>query len=117
LSSEDAAGSPEETPTVDGPDPRQWEHSADLHKAAEDVRAADAMLDLLQGTRPRPPMTRLYTEALALLESTAVQAREVLAARLLEAHGITLPEEADTTPEAVGGFHGDGDSTGDRDHL
>lgn len=108
----------EETPLHDGPDPRDWERNSLLSMAAEDVRAADAMLDLLRGTRPRPEMTRGYTEALVFLESVTVQAREVLALQLLNAYKIALPEEPAGPPtEAVGGFSGDSDGPGDRDHL
>ena len=109
---------PEEIPVHEGPDPRDWARNSLLAMAAEDVRAADEMLELLQGTRPRPEMTRAYTEALGLLDRIAVQAREVLAAQLLDAYSVVLPEEdADQPTEAVGGVRGDGNSPGDRDHL
>lgn len=103
---------------IDGPDPHEWERNAELSVAADDVRAADEMLALLRGTRPMPPMSRAYAEALTVLENTAAQARELLAARLLAAHGIVLPEEpADQATEAAGGFRGDSNGEGNRDHL
>jgi hypothetical protein len=108
---------PEEVPVVDGPDPRTWERHAQIHTAALDVRAADAMLELLQGKQPLRSMSRAYVEAVDLLERTVDEAREVLAAALLEAHGVSLPEEPEQATEAVGGFRGDGSGPGDRDHV
>lgn len=110
----------EETPDAnwDGPDPRLWSRNSLLAMAAEDVRAADAMLELLHGTRPLPPMSRAYAEALTILEVICAQHREVLAAELLKAGHVEPPgEPADEATEAVGGIRGDGNGPGDRDHL
>lgn len=107
----------EEVPVHDGPDPRDWRRNSLLSMAAEDVQAADDMLELLQGKRPRPEMTRAYSEALIFLESVAVQCREVLAGQILNAYKVTLPEEPGQATEAVGGFRGDGNGPGDRDQL
>lgn len=112
---------PQEDPGAafhDGPDPRDWERNSLLHMAVEDVRAADAMLELLNGTRPHPPMSRSYVEAQIFLDSIAVQAREELAAQILAAYKVTLPEEpAERATEAVGGIRGDSNGPGDRDNL
>lgn len=108
----------EETPVHDGPDPRDWERNSLLSMAQEDVRAADAMLELLHGSRPLPDMTSSYREALSLLAAVAAQARETLAGQILTAYGISVPDEtAALATEAVGGSRGDGDSPGNRDHV
>jgi hypothetical protein len=108
----------EDVPVHSGPDPRDWERNSLLSMAAGDVRAADAMLELLKGSGPLPAMARAYQEALSLLGAVAAQARETLADEILKAYGVELPEENPELPtEAVGGFRGNGDSPGNRDHL
>lgn len=108
----------EEVPLHDGPDPRDWARNSLLSMAAEDVRAADEMVELLRGKLPLPDMSRAYQEALSLLAAVGAQAREVLAVQLLSAYKVTLPGEgAEPATEAVGGFSGDSDRPGDRDHV
>lgn len=108
----------EAVPLYDGPDPRDWNRNSLLSMAAEDVRAADAMAELLRGTRPLPEMSAAYQEALGFLARIAVQARESLAAEILKAYRMELPgEAAGLATEAVGGIRGDSNSPGDRDHL
>jgi hypothetical protein len=108
----------EETPVFDGPDPRTWPGKDDIWRHAEDVRVADEVLDLLSGKVAQDGMSRAYEEARALVRHLASVSRENLAAALLDAYEVEVPEENPGLPtEAVGGSRGDGDSPGNRDHV
>ena len=107
----------EETPVHDGPDPRRWPGREDIWPLAEDLRQADSMLELLDGKVARDGMPPAFDEARSLLRAIAAGCAGNLAVALLSAYGIPVPEEPELATEAVGGFRGDSDGPGDRDHL
>jgi hypothetical protein len=112
------SGDPEEVPVHEGPDPRGWPGRQDIWPLAEDLRQADAMLELLDGKVARDVPAPAFEEARSLMRAITAECAGKLAVALLAAYGVTLPEEpAVPATEAVGGFSGDSDSTGDRDHL
>lgn len=108
---------PEEIPVHDGPDPRVWPGRPDIWGPAEDLRQADAMLELLDGKVARDVFVPAFEEARSLLRAITVECAGKLSAALLAAYGVILPEEPALATEAVGGIRGDSDRPGDRDHL
>jgi hypothetical protein len=107
----------EEVPVHDGPDPHGWPGREDIWPLAEDLRQADAMLELLDGKVARDGMPAAFQEARSLLRAIAVECAGRLAVALLAAYGVPVPETAPLATEAVGGSRGDGDGKGNRDHL
>lgn len=109
---------PEEVPVHDGPDPHKWPGRDDIWPLAEDLRQADRMLELLNGSVARDNMPPEFNEARHLVRAITEQCAAALSRALLAAYGVQVPEEpADLATEAVGGIRGDGDGPGDRDHL
>lgn len=111
------SGEAEEVPVHEGPDPHRWPGREDIWPLAEDLRRADEMLELLDGRVARDGMPPAFEEARSLLRAITAECAGKLAAALLAAYGVPLPENAPEATEAVGGFSGDSDGTGDRDHL
>jgi hypothetical protein len=109
---------PEEVPVHEGPEPRRWPGREDIWPLAEDLRQADAMLELLHGKVARDGMPPAFDEARSLLRAIAAERASQLAEALLSAYGVPVPEEpGGQATEAVGGFSGDSNGPGDRDHL
>lgn len=105
-------------PLHEGPDPRGWPGRDDIWPLSEDLRQAEAMLDLLDGKVARDGMPAAFEEARSLLRAIVAECAGRLAVALLSAYGVPLPvEPGELATEAVGGFRGDSDSPGDRDHV
>jgi hypothetical protein len=107
----------EPVPVHEGPDPRAWPGRQDIWPLAEDLRQADAMLELLDGKVARDGMSPAFDEARAFLRSLAAAAADKLSAALLAAYGIYPDGEGGFATEATGGFSGDGNGEGAGDHL
>ena len=107
----------EEVPVHEGPDPHKWPGRDDIWPLREDLRHSDEMLELLSGKVARDGMPPEFEEARSLLRAISAECAGKLAAALLTAYGVPLPERTPPATEAVGGFSGDSDSARDRDHL
>ena len=108
---------PAPVPEFDGPDPRAWPGRQDIWPLAEDLRQADAMLELLDGKVARDGMSSAFDEARAFLRRLAATAADKLSAAILAAYGIYPDGEGQFATEALGGFSGDGNGEGSRDNL
>lgn len=111
------SANPEEVPVHEGPDPRKWPGREDIWPLAEDLRQADAMLELLDGKVARDGVSPAFDEARAFLRRLSATAADKLSAAILAAYGIYPDEEGQFATEALGGFSGDGDGKGTGDHL
>jgi hypothetical protein len=108
---------PEEIPVHDGPDAHDWPEAAPkMWGLVLDLEYLDRIIAALDGP-VLPEYGTAHEEARSFLDKARTDQRATLAAMILHAYRVKLPDEADTATEVVGGFHGDGDSTGDRDHL
>ena len=108
----------EEVPVHEGPDPHKWPGRDDIWPLAEDLRQADAMLELLNGKVARDNMPLAFQEARHLVRAITEERAVALSLALLAAYGVPVPEEQDPpATEATGGFRGDGDGKGTGDHL
>jgi hypothetical protein len=108
------AAEPEEISVHNGPDPHQWPEAApEMWDLVLDVEYLNRIIEAMEG--PVAVLDeRVHAEARMFLHNARSGQRAELAGMILHAYRVKLPEEA---TEAVGGFHGDGDSTGNRDHL
>ena len=108
----------EETPVFDGPDPRTWPVKEEIWSHAENIRVTDEVMELLNGKTLQLGMSRAYEEARELVRHLGAVSRESLAAALLDAYQVDVPDEtASLATEAVGGSRGNGDGPGNRDYV
>lgn len=106
----------EDVPFVDGPEPRQLPFAAPLlWDKVENIEALARLTAALDG--PVDGDAAEYQEVRSFLHAAAASERSELAPMILKAYRIALPQEPEPPTEAVGGFHGDGDGPGDRDHV
>lgn len=113
---------PEEAPVPvqEGPDPKDWPAAAHrLWDALLNVEHITRVQAALNGRVP-PEHREQQQEARDFLTAAADAQRAELALAVLHTYGLKLPdppEEAVLAPEVTGGFRGDGNGPGDRDHL
>jgi hypothetical protein len=109
---------PEEVPVHDGPDAHEWPDVAPkMWGLVLDLEHLDRIIAALDGP-VAPEDVPAHEEARSFLDKARLSQRADLAAMILHAYKVVMPEEvADLPPEAVGGFRGDGNGPGDRDHV
>lgn len=109
---------PEDIPVHEGPDPKDWEDQAPKMWAA--VLNIETLNRVKEAIGPFMPDEdeRALGGTREFLHNALRDQRAELAAMILHAYKVLLPQEvADLPTEAVGGFRGDGDGPGDRDHV
>lgn len=112
-------GVPEDDiPVHEGPDAKDWPEAAPkLWGLVLNIEFLTRIIEALDGP-VLPEDRRVHGEALEFMVQARHDQRAVLAGMILHAYKVRLPEEAADLPtEAVGGFSGDSDRPGDRDHV
>lgn len=93
----------DETPVLEGPDPRTWEDDSVLGALLADIRTLEDVYTLFDGRVAQDGMTGTYHEARTFLRALGAQAREQFALALLAAYGIEPGEDAGASPFASAG--------------
>jgi hypothetical protein len=107
-----------EVPVHEGPDPHDWPAVAPrMWGLVLDIEYLDRIIAVLDGP-VEPESAAVHGEARAFLDKSRRDQRADLAAMILHAYRVDPPGEKQELPtEAVGGFSGDSDRPGDRDHV
>jgi hypothetical protein len=102
----------------DGPDPHDWPQQAPrMWGLVLDVEYLDRVIAVLDGPVAEG-FEALRDETRGFLGRSREDQRAELAAMILRAYRVPLPGGTEPpATEAVGGFRGDGDSPGNRDHM
>lgn len=110
---------PEDDATVhEGPDAKDWPKAAPaLWGMVLNLEYLNRVIEALDG----PVLAadrRVHGEALEFMVQARHAVRAELAAMILGSFRVRVPEEpGELATEATGGFRGDSDSPGNRDHL
>jgi hypothetical protein len=105
-------------PKYDGPDPHQWMDKAPkILGLVLDIEMLDRTIKAINGGVPEGAEL-LHEAARDFLVKAREGQRAFLAEEILHTYRVQVPEETAEPPtEAVGGFRGDSDGPGDRDHV
>jgi hypothetical protein len=109
---------PEEIPVHEGPDAKDWPEAAPrLWGLVLNIEFLTRIIEALDGPVLKEDR-RVHGEALEFMVQARHEQRAVLAEMILHAYRVVLPEEpGELATEVTGGFRGDGNGPGDRDHL
>lgn len=108
---------PGDVPVHEGPDPKDWPDAAPQMWAAVLNIEALHRVSAAIGPWMQDEDERAMGGAREFVQNALRNQKAELAEMILHAYRVQLPEEPEQATEAVGGFSGDGDGPGDRDHM